>query len=105
MPWEVGEDTTQIATDGKYRLSIGQKGVGSGKAVVLPRAVLQKSGTCGAVLPTSPGAAHRDVSHQDQGVFPRLLDPSPQLAGIRQPVLVFRGSRQAGVGNTRLFFQ
>lgn len=66
-------------------------------------AAVQKSGTRGAALPTSPGAACRDVSVQEQSVFPRLSDPSPWLAGIKEPTPVFRGSWQTGMGNTRCF--
>lgn len=75
------------------------------KTVAPPWAALQKSGTHGVAVPTSPGAACRDVSHQEQGVFPRSLDPSPWLAGIVQPTPVFRGSRQTGSGTIRRFLQ
>lgn len=90
----IGKVTAQIATDGKYLLHVEQEGVGSGKAVALPRAGLQKSGTCGVTPPPSPGTACRDVSHQEHGAFPRLLDPSPWLAGPLQPVPAFCGRGQ-----------
>lgn len=78
---------------GKLTAQIAPDGVGSGKAVAVPRAVLQKSGTRGVTPPRTPGAACRDVSLPEHGAFPRLLDPSPWLAGILQPVPAFCGSR------------
>lgn len=50
----IGKLTAQIATDGKYFLHIEHEGVGSGKAVALPWAVLQKLGTRGVTPPLSP---------------------------------------------------
>lgn len=57
--------TAQIATDGKYFLHFEQEGGGSGKAVAVPQAVLQKLGTRGATPSPSPGTACRTVSHQE----------------------------------------
>lgn len=94
-----GKLTAQIATDGKYLLHIEPEGAGSGKAVALPRAVLQKLGTRGAAPPRPPGPACRDVSLHEHGAFPRLLGPSPWLAGIPQAVPAFCESRLPGRGH------
>lgn len=87
-----GKLTAQIATDGKYLLHIEQEGVGSGKAVALARAP-------GVTAPGTPSTACRDVSQQELSAFPRLLHPSPWLAGILQPVPAFCGSSQPGSGH------
>lgn len=97
----IGKATAPISTTGKNPLHIGQNGSGSGKAVAVPHAMLQKSGTCGFAQAVPPGGAYRDMSHQEQGSFPRGPNPSLCLAVVVQPAPGFHSRWQTGGGTSR----